>query len=193
MYNYSIYDEITQKELDKVKICLKFLERTYSKNEIISQNPSSDQEVGIIKSGIVYLGSESINGQTSIIDYFEKGEVFSSRFFSGTELNSYHMIAKTKCAIEFVNYSSLVACCKNCCSGHLKLFDNILTLATSKAQNRIDILSQHNIRGKLLSYFYYLKQKKNTNVLNIPLSMVELSNFLAVNRSAMTREIKKMN
>ena len=193
MYNYSVYEGITQKELDKVKICLKFIERTYNKNEIISQNSGSGQEVGIVKSGIVYLGSESINGQNSMIDYFEKGEAFSARFFRGTELNSYYMIAKTKCVIEFVNYQNLVSCCKNCCEGHLKLFDNILTSATLKSQSRVDILSQHNIRSKLLSYFYYLKDKKNTDVLNIPLSMVELSSFLAVNRSAMTREIKNMN
>ena len=74
----------------------------------------------------------------------------------------------------------------------LKNLINILTTIIAKANDRIEVLSNKSIRDKLLDYFRILSKKTGSKVIYLPMSYTELADYLAVNRSALSREIKNL-
>ena len=63
---------------------------------------------------------------------------------------------------------------------------------TSTLSARVNILNQRTIREKLVNYFYQLSAVIGTNDFQLPYSMTTLADYLCVDRSAMTRELKHM-
>ena len=57
---------------------------------------------------------------------------------------------------------------------------------------RIDILTRRTIRNKLLEYFKTEYKKHGSRIIYLPFSFSDLANYLAVDRYAMTREIKAL-
>jgi len=57
---------------------------------------------------------------------------------------------------------------------------------------KIELLSKKNTRDKILGYFELLSQKQQSKEIKLPVTIAEMANYLCVNRSAMTREIKKL-
>ena len=72
---------------------------------------------------------------------------------------------------------------------------NFLVILTSKlrGQNeRIEILSQKSIRNKLLTYFEIMSKKNNSKNIYLPYTFSDLAAYLAVDRSAMSRELNNL-
>ena len=57
---------------------------------------------------------------------------------------------------------------------------------------RINLISKKSLRKKLMAYFEYLSELKGSESFELDLSMSQLSNFLCVDRTSMTRELKNM-
>ena len=76
-----------------------------------------------------------------------------------------------------------------------KINYNINKLLTSKIYDlyeKIEILSKRTIREKLLSYFNNIARKRGKKTFNLPITYIELADYLSVDRSAMMRELKKL-
>ena len=63
---------------------------------------------------------------------------------------------------------------------------------TNTLSARVNVLSQRTIREKLINYFYQLSAAAGSKDLLLPYSMTTLADYLCVDRSAMTRELKNM-
>ena len=74
-------------------------------------------------------------------------------------------------------------------------FSNLFDIISSKyreTNKRIQILEKKQIRDKLLEYFNLEYRKSRLNYFYLPFSFKELADYLAINRSAMFREIKSL-
>lgn len=68
----------------------------------------------------------------------------------------------------------------------------MVTNKISEKNERITILTQKSIRNKLLEYFKITSLKNNSRHIYIPTTYTELAEYLAVDRSAMSRELKNL-
>ena len=66
----------------------------------------------------------------------------------------------------------------------------ILTDKISERNKRIEILTKKSIRDKLLEYFKINSQRTGSKIVYLPFTFTELADYLAVDRSAMSREMK---
>ena len=57
---------------------------------------------------------------------------------------------------------------------------------------RVEVLSKRTIREKLLGYFNLMVKGKTNRYFYLPFSYTELADYLAIDRSAMMREIKNL-
>ena len=57
---------------------------------------------------------------------------------------------------------------------------------------RIEILTNKTIRDKLLAYFKNNTKNSNNRIVYLPFTLTDLADYLAVNRSAMSRELKTL-
>ena len=62
----------------------------------------------------------------------------------------------------------------------------------SQRNERIRILTNKTIRNKLLEYFEILSKKTGSRMIRLPFSYTDMADYLAVDRSAMSRELKKL-
>ncbi len=193
MNNYSVFDGINSEEIKILDKCLNFEERNYSKGDIILNYVDTPEIVGIMQKGLACLVSIGKDGETNMIDYYEPGNMFGYQFSMNIGMNLYCIIAKTECSVKFYNYDKMIVCCQNNCQKHIKLINNLIFFSIGKVQAHTEILSQRTIRNKLLTYFLYIKEIQGTNEIKIPFSLSDLASYLAVDRSAMMRELKKMN
>lgn len=172
--------------------CLSPVKREYNRGETITTFSSDYDTIGIISSGTVYLCTINSDGHRRILDYYVKGDIFGKRFIPDSENELYYFMAKTNCKIDFVRYKKLITCCEKSCNRHIDMIDYLVMSTSIKSLIHIDILGQGTLRSKLLLFFEYLKEEKNSNTFSLPMPFSDLADYLSTNRSAMMREIKSM-
>ncbi|MCD8026456.1 MAG: Crp/Fnr family transcriptional regulator [Clostridiales bacterium] len=180
-------------DLIGINDCFHPTEREYARNEVITICSSKNDIIGIIKKGTAYLSTINFNDQRRIIDYYQAGDFFGGHLLTNKDNKLYYITAKTKCTVDLISYKKLITCCGNACDTHIRLINNFFTDTVRRANAHIDILGQRTLRDKLTAYFEYLSLSSEKNTFTLPLPLSDLADYLAVDRSAMMREIKKLN
>ncbi len=188
----------TEKELKNADIiglpdCFSPISRSYNRGEVITICSPENDTIGIIRSGTAYLTTINSAEQRRIVDYYQSGNVFGKHFLPDTDENLFYVLAKTNCTVDFIKYQKLITCCEKNCSKHIAWIDHLVMTTARKSLIHVDILGQRTLRSKLMCFFEYLKAEKNSNNFTLPLPLSDLADYLAVDRSAMMREIKKLN
>ena len=189
MENLSIFNGINKDDINNILKSLGARRITFKKDHIILSNLVEDDLIGIIINGKACIINYDYSGNRDIIDNLEYGDVFGRAF---SYLNSdEQIIASTDCEVLFLDYQLLV----NDLPKYSKINYNINRLLTSKIYSlyeKLEILSKRTIRDKLLSYFSNISKKRGKKTFNLPITYIELADYLSVDRSAMMRELKKL-
>ena len=193
MYNYTTSKKHTDIDLSNFEECFAPVKKVFKKGELIIKATSENNKIGIIKKGTAYLTTINSDAQRRILEYYQNGNMIGKSFIPNNEGAIYYIIAKTDCTVDFISYQKLFTCCEKGCSKHIAIIDELLMTSTRKAIMHIDIIGQRTLKAKLLSYFEHLHLQKDSNCFTIPLPLTDLADYLAVDRSAMMREIKKLN
>jgi CRP/FNR family transcriptional regulator, anaerobic regulatory protein len=176
----------------KIKLLMDLFQpkiRTFNKQEIILNSSSDKNILGIILSGMAYLTTINLNYQKRILDYYEVYDMFCNSTLTNWGNNSYYIYAKTKCSVAFIDYREFVV--ENN-EEILKLKSTMNDNTMRRTLQHIDILSQLTLRNKLISYFDYCRKQTQSTSFTLPISLSDLADYLAVDRSAMMRELGKM-
>lgn len=192
MSKYSPFYNISDSDTLEIRSCLFSKVKIYKKGDIIMHITDSDESLGLVDSGTAHLVRIDVNGNKSIIDYYEAGDIFGNRLSPQSQIDMYYVKAKEKCRIAFIDFNKLLSKCEKNCGKHTVLLNNLLVITLRKSQMHLDILSQRTIRQKLVTYFEYLSNHNDANSFILPLSLSDLADYLSVDRSAMMREIKKL-
>ena len=115
--------------------------------------------------------------------------------FGASGGDSLEVVSRTGCDVLFIDYCHLLKRCERACTHHSLLVQNMLGLLVEKAQKlsqRVDVLSRRTIREKLLCYFRQLSEKAGSNTIVLPFSLSTLADYIATDRSAMMRELKRL-
>ena len=189
MVNLSIFNGINPNEIDNILKSLGSRRITFRKEHIIMSNLVDDDLIGIILSGKACIVSYDYSGNRDIIDNLEYDAVFGKAFSYLN--NDISIIAITDCEVLFLDYDELISNS----SKYDKINYNINKLLTSKIYSlyeKLEILSKRTIKEKLLSYFSNLSKKSGKKTFILPITYIELADYLSVDRSAMMRELKKL-
>lgn len=193
MYEIRPISDLTNAAIMGLSECFSPVIRDFKRGEIITIFSPEDDTIGIILSGKAYISTNNFNDQRRILDYIGTGECFGRCFLPDNDNNLYYVQAKTVCKIGFVRRSKLLACCDNNCSKHIALINHLLTGNTKRLLIHTDVLSQQSLKNKLLAYFEHLSVQNRSESFTLPLPLSDLSDYLSVDRSAMMRELKKLN
>jgi len=188
MYELSIFKNMDPKDIDDALKSLGARRIKFKKEHIIVSNLVDDDLIGVIIDGKASIVNYDYSGNRDIIDSLEYDAVFG-RPFSHID-NDLSIIAADDCEVLFLDYHLIMSDDK-----YNKINYNINRLLTSKIYQlylKIETLSKRTIRDKLLNYFNNMSKKYNKKSFNIPITYIELADYLSIDRSAMMREIKKL-
>lgn len=191
--NY-LFENIKARNQRKI---LKLLEADYltlPKDVNLFTIVSNTSFLGYIKSGRLQIIKNDYNGNRTIIEDLKEKDTFGSIF---TNLNSrdYELMTKEETTVVLIDYTRIYNNDYAKYDYYTAFLQNLLKIVSEKIEEkntRIDILINKTIRNKLLEYFRVLSKKMGTRTLYLPFSFTELADYLAVDRCAMSRELKYM-
>ena len=189
----TIFNNINNKEKIKLFSLLKSHSYFAPKDKDITFIAKDKNTLCIIDKGSVRISKTDQTGNTILIEEIFEGDIFGSAL---SNLNSNYLIETLEDThLYLVDFDYIIRKNEFKYSYYNEFIKNLLIIYQEKIENnndRIEILTNKTIRDKLLSYFNIMIRGKNTRTLYLPFSFSSLADFLAINRSAMSREISNM-
>ena len=166
----------------------------FNKNQEILPTIKSENIIGIILEGHAQIINIEYNGNEIIIDNLSKDSVFGSTI-SLTNNENYQIISKNDTQVLVIDYDKLLNPANLKYSYFNIFFRNLFDIINTKFKEkneRIRILEKKQIRDKLLEYFEMQHKKSRLKNIYLPFTFKDLADYIAVNRSAMFRELKHL-
>ena len=157
---------------------------------------TNNSAVGVIERGEALIVRIDEDGVSTVLEVLRAGGVFGRTLaFSGSGRDSLEVICRQPCDVLFIDYAHILKRCECACTHHSLLVQNMLRLMSEKAQSlseRVDVLSRRSIREKLMCCFRQLAEKAGSDTFTLPFSLGVLAEYIATDRSAMMRELKRL-
>lgn len=181
-------DEFDKKQLLKQLEAITF---EFPKNSTILEKIKNDNFIGIIVSGLLQIIKTDYNGNRTIIEELAENSMFGSRI-SSLSNKEYSIITKEDTKIIIIDYDQVLKCNINnyYYNQFVKNLLDITINSINSKNERIEILTKKTIRNKLLEYFRIVSSKNNSRNIYLPFTFTDLADYLAIDRCAMTRELK---
>ncbi len=189
------FEGLTKSQINKLFDLLGVHVYKFNKNQEILPTIKNENIVGIILEGYAQILNIEYNGNEIVIDNLYKDSVFGTNI-SLTNSENYQIIAKQDTDVLVIDYDKLINP-QNLNHNYFNIFFrnlfDIINIKMKEKNERIKVLEKKQIREKLLEYFEmeYKKGHLNNNIF-LSFSFKDLADYLAINRSAMFRELKHL-
>ena len=166
----------------------------YKKNQEILPTIKNDNIVGIILDGYAQIVNIEYNGNEIVKEILTKDSVFGTNI-SATNSEYCQIIAKQDTQVLVIDYIKLINP-ENLNHNYFNIFiNNLFDIINHKLKSmneRVKILEKKQIREKLLEFFEIEHKKTRLKNINLDFSFKDLADYLAIDRSAMFRELKHL-
>lgn len=191
-----LFKEISSQDIRNMIGCLSIRRVKYDKDEYIINAGSSINEIGVILSGSVNLIKEDFWGNRFIFQKYGSAEMFGETIvFAETNKIQVSVIANEDTEILYINSNRIITTCKSGCLYHNQLIHNMIRIISNKnvmLTQKLTNISKRSTRDKILSYLSYESERNKSNTFDIPYTRQELADYLSVDRSALSRELGKL-
>ena len=195
--NSPLFVGISDADRKKLYNCLFAREVKFDAGAEICSYKSENGVLGMISQGKGEIRKIDRNGNSTILEQLNKFSVFSDLFaYTATDANFIGVYATEPTTVTFFDYGAVFKRCKNACSYHSIFVSNLVNIVITKSKllsQRVEILSNKTIRDKILSYVSITVKTLGTPSFDLPMSLTQFAEYLCVDRSAMMRELKKLN
>ncbi len=194
VFNSKLFMNLSEGDCN-IALSLLSAQRTkYSKNNVLVSAGDSLKRFGLVVSGTVRVSFTDIDGNDVLVANVTEGDTFGEAlcWLNVNEI-PVTVTALTDTEVMWLspdilreNNSDRVACI---------LKNNYLSLLASKTlsmNDRIQILSKPTLRQKLITFFSQCANNSGTKTFTLPFDRETMALYLGVNRSALSRELSKM-
>ena len=194
--NTQLFRGISESEIAELLLCLGAHERKFQKDDVIFRAGSPVDEFGLVLSGSVNIVVNLYWGNSIIFGHVSKGEVFAENYAAipGKEPVC-DVVACEDTHVLFLKMQSVMTTCRMGCAYHNRIIQNMLRISAQKNLNmssRMMHTASKSLRERLLSYLSEQALERGSAHFTIPFNRQQLADYLAVNRSAMSNELSKM-
>lgn len=191
-----LFRGFTQEEIESLLKCLNASVKTCKKGEYIFQAGEITQCFGMILRGRVQIVSDDYWGERQIVSGFVKGQLFGEAYACMEQMPLLiSALAAEDTQVLMLNAHRVLQTCTSACEFHRRLVENLVGILAEKnlrLTRKIDQISKKTIRSKVLAYLSDEAGQQNTNCVDVPFNRQQLAEYLAVDRSALSAELSKM-
>lgn len=200
MYNtltkHPLFVGITLEDIKHILTCMDSRRQHFEKGTLIFMAYNSVPKIGILLSGKAQIVKENYHGDRMIIGTLSPGSLFGETYAS----MDLHTIPVSVEALEnslilLLDVNRILKICEKTCPFHQKLISNLLKIIATKnmqLNKKMSYITHKTIRGRLLAYLEDQAEKAQSERFEIPFNRNELSEYLCIDRSAMSRELSRM-
>ncbi len=190
----SPFANLSKVQIDKLYELLGVHIYTFHKGEEVLPTIKNENIYAIILEGSAQIINSDYNGNEILMENLSKDSIFGSNI-SATNNDNVHIFAKEYTKVLVIDYKELMNPENLKYKYFNEFFSNMFDIINSmykETNERVKILEKKQIRDKLLEYFDIEYRKSRLNYFYLSFSFKELADYLAVNRSAMFRELKSL-
>ena len=191
-----LFHGMSEEELKEALSALHAQERQFRKGALIFPAGSITRHMGIVLAGSVTIESNDIWGNRTILSHVGRGQAFAESY---ALLENAPMLvdvtANEDCRILFVNLGNLSLFQKSSASWVIKMMNNLLGITAGKNLH-LTGRSFHNapktVRGRILAYLNSVSLQVGRHEFDIPFDRQQLADYLNLDRTALSKELGKM-
>ena len=176
--------------------CIGYHVKEYKKGQIIAFEEETINHVGVVLEGSVDMLKEDVWGNRTMLVRTYPQDIFGETFACGEDtLSVVTFAAAQDCRVLFLSFSRVMHTCTHACQFHQRLIENMVRLIARKNRElmrKVEVVSKKTLREKILAYLSIQSQSQGSRRFEIPLGRVEWAEYLNADRSALTRELAKM-
>lgn len=190
----TLFDGINTKNKEKLLKILETHPLHFQKNTSLLSMIKGENSIGFITHGYAQIIKVDSNGTKTIIEELMDEDTFHTSLLSFSK-NEYDIIAKEDTELILIDYESIFQIEEKNKEYYVQFIKNLLQITLKKTEERnerIEILTQKTIRNKLLEYFNIMSNKHGSKFIYLPFNFIDLADYLAVDRCAMSRELKNL-
>lgn len=191
-----LFDGVSREDLPVLLNCLSPLIRDYGKEEMILHAGDAVMHVGIILQGRAKILRHDCMGKTILLLNLSPASMFGEVLCcAGIKQSPVSVVADVASRVCLLDFARIIGKCSQSCSHHQQLVRNMLSILADKnlfLNRKLDLMTLRSIRARLTAFLeeVYLRQGKPN--LTVSMTREDLSQYLSVDRSALSREISRM-
>lgn len=188
------FEDLSTSQINKLYNLLGVHIYRFAKNQEILPTIKHENIIGIILEGSAQIINIEYNGNEIIMEQLSKDSVFSTNI-SATNREDCQIISKQDTQVLVIDYNKLMNPINlkySYFNVFLRNIFDIINIKFKEKNERVEILEKKQIREKLLEFFEIEYKKTHLKNIYLPFTFRDLADYLAVNRSAMFRELKHL-
>lgn len=187
---------MTSQELQDALAALRAVEKTFSKGETILLAGRRTGPMGLVLGGSVTVESNDAWGNRTILSMIGAGQIFGESYaLLPQETMLVDVTANEDCRILFLYAAELDRLTGEAASWQRKLTRNLLRIAARKnlhLAQRSFHTSPKTVRGRVMAYLNTVSLQKQAEAFDIPFDRQQLADYLNVERTALSKELGRM-
>ena len=191
-----IFKGMTEDELDDALKALMAREREYDKDGYILHAGDTTDDMGLVLEGSVRIETSDIWGDRTILSHVGKGGFFAETYaLMKDEPLLVDAVANERCRVLFLSTGHLSSRSQDPALWRVRLMSNLLTISTRKnlvLSGRSLHTSTKSIRGRVTAYLSSVSLQEGSNEFDIPFDRQQLADYLNIERTALSKELSKM-
>ncbi len=193
----ALFEGISETELDEMLHCLGAVSKFFKKGSYILMAGDSLMHVGVILSGQATVFKTDLLGNRIVLGALTPPHLFAETFVcAGVKSSPVTVEASTDVTALLLSFDRILHTCTSCCSHHSALIHNMLRIVAQKnlaLNEKLDHMARKTTRQKIASYLLDQATRSGSRRFEIALDRQALADYLSVNRSALSRELSRMN
>lgn len=189
------FSGITQEEYNEMLSCGCIHITEYKKGSVIFHTGDQTEEFGILLSGEIHIENIDLWGNRIILHNISEGQSFAETYAFCNVPIMVDVIAVRDSKVLFVHIGVLHSSANRSKSWYNKLLYNLLVLSTGKNlawSSRVFCITSKSIRTRVMNYLSSEAIKRGTMEFDIPFDRQQMADYLNVERSALSKELGRM-
>lgn len=191
-----LFQGMSEQEVHTALQRLGATEKSYRRGECILHAGDTTSVLGLVLTGSATIENNDIWGNRTILSRVGRGEFFAETYaILEREPLQVDVIASEACTILFLRIGSLRELSRSMDAWTIPLITNLLTISAQKnitLSSRSFHTAPKTIRGRVMAYLNSVSLKKQSREFEIPFDRQQLADYLNLDRSALSKELGKM-
>ncbi len=191
-----IFRGVEEKDILSMLDCLAAVKKRFARGEFLYRAGESAGMAALVLDGMFHIDREDYWGNNSILADVSAGELLGEVYsFLDDEPVRINAVAVKDSVVLLLDVKKIFRVCSAVCPHHAQLIRNfayVLAVKNRELTRKLEYISQRTTRDKLLSYLSDQSIKQGSPSFDVPFNRQQMADFLAVDRSAMSKELGKL-
>ena len=191
----SLFRSMSDADLDVLMGCFSPHIRRYRRGELLLMAGYETRELGIVLEGEITAAKPMPDGSAVVMTHMGPGGVFADVLAGGRSKSPVTVTAALPCRVLYLPCEALLRPCGALHKAHLQLLHNWLDTISSKyfaLDRRLELLCCKSLRGRICLWLLEQREQAGADTFTTPLTRAELASYLNCDRSALCRELSRM-